>query len=299
MRKHSLGGTTLTTVLLILVVLNCASQNLLSQGAINENNYQQIAALTMAVSRLPEEAALAGYFTAHEDPTVDCVTGLKVIKKTKSKRVNISYNDCDYENITWTGTIQQPADQEKFPYAIIFGQNGSDFGFFQRDATFFAPFAEQIGFAFKGDFSVENTEDVNVLSGSNLDVHIQNSTFDNLYTFRNMNVNRSYDSSQAHYGFAIITEISSDLLPTIDCEVTSRFQRYEDQYPYQGAMSIVAIDDNSQIDLQVIPETDQVLLRLDSDNDTIYEQEQTLSWEEIKQFLPAAYQSLFSYYWHS
>ena len=114
-----------------------------------------------------------------------------------------------------------------------------------------------------------------------------------------MNVNRSYDSGKAHYGFTIITEINSDLLPTIDCEVTSRFQRYEDQYPYEGAMSIVAIDDNSQVDIQVLPETDQVLLRLDSDNDTIFEQEQMLSWEEIKQFLPTAYQSLFSYYWHS
>jgi len=299
MRKQSLGGATLAIVLLILVILNCASQSLLSQSAINEDNYQQIAALTLAVSRLPEEAALAGYFTAHEDPAVDCATGSKKIGKAESTRVKTSYNDCGYEDITWVGTIEQPTDQEQFPYTIIFGQDKLGFGFFQTGATFFAPFAEQIGFTFKGDFSVENMEDVHVFSSTTLDVHFQNNTFDDLYTFRNMNVNRSYDSTQGHYGFTIITEISSDLMPTIDCEITSRVQRYEDQYPYQGKMSIIAISDNSHVDLQVLSKRDQVLLRLDSDNDTIYEQEQVLSWEEIKQFLPTAYQSLFSYYWHS
>ena len=299
MRKQPLGGATLAVVLLILVILNCASQNLLSQGAINENNYQQIAALTLAVSRLPEEAALAGYFTAHEDPAVDCTTGSKKIGKAESTRVKISYSDCGYEDITWTGTIEQPAGQEQFPYTIIFGRDNLGFGFFQTDATFFAPFAEQIGFAFKGDFSVESMEDVHVFSGTKLDIHFQSNTFDDLYTFRNMNVNRSYDSTQGHYGFTIITEISSDLMPTIDCEITSRFQRHEDQYPYQGKMSIIAISDNSHVDLQVSSKKGRVILRLDSDNDTIFEQEQVLSWEEIRQFLPTAYQSLFSYYWHS
>jgi hypothetical protein len=299
MRKQPLGGVTLAIVLLILVIFNCASQNLLSQSAINENNYQQIAALTLAVSRLPEEAALAGYFTAHEDPTVDCITGLKKIGKTTSTREKISYSDCGYEDITWSGTIEQPIEQEQFPYTIIFGQDNLGFGFFQTDATFFAPFAEQIGFAFKGDFRVENMEDVHVFSGTELDVHFQSNTFDDVYTLRNMNVTRSYDSTQGHYGFTVITEISSDLMPTIDCEITSRFQRYEDQYPYQGKMSIIAISDNSHVDLQVSSDASRVLLRLDSDGDAVFEQKQVLSWEELRQFLPTTYQSLFSYYWHS
>jgi hypothetical protein len=42
-----------------------------------------------------------------------------------------------------------------------------------------------------------------------------------------------------------------------------------------------------------------VVLKLDSDNDTLFERERSVSWEEIKGFLPTIYQALFSYYWHS
>lgn len=299
MRKRFLRGLNISTFFQLLIFINCASQDLFSQGVINESNYQQIAALTLAIGRLPEEAALAGYFTAHEDPMVHCITGEKIIGSSGSDRIEILYEDCGFENITWNGAIEQPDDQDRIPYTIVFGGIGGDFSFFQTDSTFFAPFIEQVGFAFKGDFSVDHVDRADIFSGTAIDIHFQNDFFDDLHSFRNMRVNRSYDSTQAHYGFEMVSEISSDLMPIVDCEVTIRFQRYEDHYPYRGKLSIVAVDDGSQVDLQVVPNGNKVLLKLDSDNDAVFEQEQSMTWEEIRLCLPRAYQALFSYYWHS
>lgn len=299
MKKRSSRGLGVLIALMLLLLPGCASQEPLSRGGINESNYQEIAAFTLAIMRLPEEAALAGYFTAHEDPAVDCISGKKKVDAAGPERVRISYESCGFENISWNGSIEQPVDGGRIPYAIIFGGQGGDFCFFQTDSTFFAPFFEQVGFSFKGDFSVDHLDGAELFSVSALDIHLYDDTFDDLHTFRNMSVNRSYDSGLGHHGFEMMAEISSDLIPIIDCEVTKGFQRHEDRYPYQGRMSIIAINDNSQVDLEVVSNGNQVMLRLDSDNDAVFERERSVSWEDLKGLLPAIYQALFSYYWHS
>lgn len=299
MQKRSLGGLNLTAAGFIWVILSCASQESSPQGVISESNFEQIAAIVLTVARLPEEAALAGYFTAHEDPEVNCVTGGKLISAHDSKRINISYEHCGFESITWNGVINQPVDTEALPCAIFFGRENDNFGFFQTDATFFAPFAEEIGFSFKGDLSVDHLDQSDRFSATSLDIYIHGNTYDDLHIFRNLRVERSYDGATGRHAFAVSVEISSDMIPSVTCDVLTRFERQEDHYPHKGEMTIVAAGDGSRVNLLALPCGTQLLLRLDSDNDAVFEYEHALLWEEIRYALPEDYQSLFSYYWHS
>ena len=174
MNGPSRGIFYFTVVMLIFMHYGCAVQNSAPQGRINESNYEQIAALTLAIIRLPEEAALAGYFTAHENPETYCNAGMKMISPLGSGRVQVFYEACNFENISWNGGLEQPGDESELPYQILFGLDDRDFGFFQTDSTFFAPFAEQVGFSFRGDLTVDHADQAEVFTGSILDIHFKN-----------------------------------------------------------------------------------------------------------------------------
>lgn len=264
------------------------------EGTINSVSAEGIAADALAMSRVGSIGARAGYFTEHDPALSSCSSGQVSTITNNMETLSLIYDACMIGAVTWDGRIVMSSNSSAWPYEIDFGDAANSLMISQSEPTLAFPYLD-IGqvLTLKGDMQVYDHAEGYEYLMQGLNVY-----YNTCYVgVLNADLYIGYDEQTQAREVIFSGQIYSNLIPDIECFTTRRFVAEEQNYPSDGAMLITALDDGSNVFVIANTDASTVTLRIDTDNDSLTDNEILTTWNSLKNNVDPSLQELFEFFW--
>ena len=264
------------------------------EGIINSVSAEAIVANALAMSQMASAGATAGFLYPHYDNVDRCISGRVTEIVYDSEYLNLIYDACMMDFITWDGQIIISLAKNDWTYDVTFGDTANSFRISQSQTTIYFPYlntGERI--TLKGDMTIyDHADGYECLIQ---DLYLYHNTCDMQFLDADLYIGH-YDQTQTQE-VIFHGEIHSNLLPGVECYTTRRFVAEEQNYPSDGVILVTALDDGSNVFAIANPDASTVTLRIDTDNNSMIDSEIFTTWNSLKNNVDASLQEQFEFFW--